>query len=270
MKSIIKGFVVLAGTIAVSFGIEALIKRYVFDPDGYNAMGYDRDGYDRDGFNKEGFDSEGYNRLGYDHKGYDRDGYDQEGFDRSGYNREGYSRKGFDRSGYDHTGRDRYGLDKKGYDASGFDREGYDVQGYNRNGVDRAGKSRSEYIKDVEEITELNLRKAYIQMQNHEFAYALRDIRVGLQKCIEDIIEHTAGTKRKYSTLDENISFCVINKVFTPDYSEKIRSAKQHCNDTLHENCEKEYNQVYFCYKILDEVLIRLQETTGILNYDND
>lgn len=208
-------------------------KRHRYKADGYNRLGYDRNGFDR-----AGFDKKGYNKAGYNIHGFNKDGYDSEGYREDGFSHEGYNRDGFNRSGYNR-------------------------QGYKENGKDRSGNEKAYYEKKVAEMQE-NIRNAYLQMSNSQYAYALRDIRVGIEKGIKAILAHEIGKGYENNRLDSNIRVCSQKKVLNQDFINKLYSAKLHCNDALHDDCKKEYNQVYFCYKVLEELTDELKQRTHL------
>ncbi len=252
------------GAAAATLGIYKAEQKYHFDSEGYNSLGFDRDGYDREGYNAMGFDKQGYNRSGYDKNGYGYDGYNARGFDKYGYDREGYDSKGFDRNKLDRDGMNIFGYDVHGFDRDGLDRKGYDKHGYNINGVDRCDRDRESYRKVVSEIKTLNLDKAHEQMKAENYRYALSDIRVGLETGIRTILAHLRGRGYEDSSLAHNIDVCEKIKVFEYDFIDKLRSAKCHCNDPLHDNVEKEHGQVHFCYKVLEELIEQIEVITDI------
>lgn len=245
---------ILAGAGAAAAVIVAIIvadkqnKRNHYDQNGYNTQGYDREGFDKDGFNKKGFDRDGY----------DRSGFNQDGFDKEGYNREGLDRRGFDRSGFNARG-----FDKSGFNADGYDWKGFDSQGYNADGIDRSGNTKKYYAIKIHEMEE-NSRTAKEQMNLYRFPYALRDIRVGLERGVKAILAHKLGKGYEDNSLNDNLTVCSRNKIFDQDFTEKIHSAKTHCNDTSHEDCEKTHEQVYFCRAVLNELIDELKRVTDV------
>lgn len=241
------------GTAAATIGT-AIKKKYTYDEEGYNASGYDRHGFDKDGYNKHGYNKDGYNSYGYDSKGYDKNGYNKEGFDNKGYDKQGYNANGYDKNGYDKKGYDRYGYNINGYNCNGFNRSGYDKKGYNARGKDIGGNSKLFYASKYKEIEQL-LNKTKSQMNNQEFSYALHDIRVGLEIGIKCIIQHLSGEERSDQTLSSNITYCKEKGLLDKDFVEKLYSAKNHCNEAQHDSGkQKEYNQVYFSYKVLENL----------------
>lgn len=95
---------------------------------------------------------------------------------------------------------------------------------------------------------------AQLQMKMRNFPYALRDIRIGIEKGVKCVICHKLGDRYCDSNLNRNIDTCSRNSVFDNDFTNKLHSARNHCNDTAHDNCEKTYDQVYFAHKVLEEV----------------
>lgn len=249
MNGLVKAGLRLLGLAAAGLGLNELDKRLRYKADGFNRMGFDREGYDRDGYDKDGFD----------HQGFDRNG-----FDRNGYDAEGYDRSGFDIRRYDRNGRDRYGFDRNGLDAEGYDRNGYDSEGYSRNGEDRGGHDKSYYANRVTQMEE-NQRTAYEQLKAHNFRYALSDIRVGIEHGIKDVLSHKVGKGYENNKLDFNIGVCEKKKVMEQEFIEKLYSAKSHCNLLLHENSERTFEQVFFCYKVLCETTDAVKDITGLV-----
>lgn len=250
MRKLVKNGLKLLGIVVAGLGLNELDKRVRYKADGYNRIGFDHDGFDRNGFDKEGFDRHGYNRAG---------------FDRDGYNTEGYNARGYNRYGYNRDGRNERGFDRDGYDLEGYNWSGYDRLGYKRDGIDRSGNTKAYYVQKVSEM-EGNSRAAHIQMKAGQFPYALRDIRVGVEKGIKAILAHKVGKGYDDNRLDYNIGVCSRNNVFQQEFIEKLYSAKMHCNDTAHDDYEKTYNQVHFSYKVLEKVIETLKQFTGLPN----
>lgn len=230
-------------------GLNEIDKRFHYMADGYNRMGFDRDGYDRDGYDKDGFN---------------RQGFDRDGFDRKGYDAEGYDRNGFDINRYDRNGRDKYGYDRNGIDTEGYDRDGYDSKGYDKNGQDRAGHDKQYYANRVT-LMEKNIGTARVQLRVDNFRYALSDIRVGIEQGVKDILSHKVGKGYESNRLDYNIGICEKKKIMEQEFIEKLYSAKNHCNLPLHEDIEKNRNQVYFCWQVLREITEDVKNMTGIV-----
>jgi len=252
------------GSVAVGIGLEEFIKKYHFDTEGYNSLGFDRYGYDREGYDANGYNKQGFNRAGYDKEGFGYDGYNARGFDKYGYDREGYDADGYNRQRLDRDGMNIFGYDVHGFDRDGFDRKGYDKQGYNVNGFDRAERDREAYRRIVSEIKSLDLDKAYEQMKDGNYRYALSDIRVGIETGIKTILGHLRGSEYEENSLAYNIDVCERGEVFDEDFIDKLRSAKCHCNDPLHINVDKEHRQVHFCYKVLEELIEQIETITDI------
>ena len=210
---------------------------------------HNKQSYDKEGYNKEGYDKYGYNKEGYDKNGYNKRGYDAYGYDKEGYYEDGYNKEGYDKYGYNKRGYDAYGYDKEGYDEYG-----YNIEGYDKNGYDFSGNTKEYYIYKYNEMVDL-LKKAKQQMNQNEFSYALHDIRIGLEKGIKCIILHLDGKDASSETLDKNICYCKNNELIDKEFCELLFSAKNICNSLQHDsNCEKNYNDVYFSYKILEKL----------------
>ena len=219
-----------------------LYDRYVYDKDGYNGLGRDRDGRDRDGF------------------------------DVNGLNKEGRDREGFDVFGRDKNGRDRYGFDREGYDINGRDHYGYDKLGYKASGEDRGGKTRDYYRGRITKIEEY-LQKAEKEMNDsgqQDFQSALFHIRFGLEIGTLCLIEHKLGNGYESLKLYDRIEKCKESKIIDIDFAEKLHSARLHCNDTSHDNpvederTKKEIRQVYFSYKIVEELKSLVKQKSDI------
>lgn len=286
MGKLSKVMIGIIGAAVPVVGVLGLAKHITYDEEGYNGFGYNREGYDREGYDRKGFDKEGFNRSGFDKRGFGRDGYNSSGYNRSGFDREGFDKKGFDQTGFNKSGFDRHGYDKEGYNSSGYNRrgfnregrdirgfdvQGFDVDGFNRFGYDQfgydrkgndiSGHSRNYYRTKVSEMQE-NSQSAHKQMKSGEFAYALRDIRVGLEKGIKAVLAHSYGNGCEGNTLNQNLEICSYKRIFDQEFISKLHEAKNHCNDLAHEDCDKEYNQVHFCYKVLEELTSELIKMT--------
>ena len=182
-------------------------------------------------------------------------------YGENGFNRLGRDRMGYDRNGHDKSGYNKSEYDREEYDCEGFDRKGYDYQGYDRSGNDRSGHSKIYYTRKIQEMRE-NCDSAHREMKEYHFEYALRDIRVGIEKGVKAALAHTLGKGYENNTLKQNIDICSQKNIFPNDFVEKLKGAKNHCNASAHEDCDKEYNQVYFCYKVLRELTDSLQKKT--------
>lgn len=242
---IIIGAALLIGAIAGIIKVrKSIYKKNHFDKDGFNLLGFDKDGFDRNGYNNKG-----YNRYGFDSSGYDKNGFNQYGFDKDGYDRFGFNKKGYNRKGYDRTGYDKYG----------YNQNGYDKNGYNKNGLDKSDFSIDYYRDVLFEMKKLH-SKAYEQMRKCAYGYALHDIRIGLEKGVKCVISHLMGIPNMNSSLDDNITICKRYGLLDREFVEKLYDAKNHCNDAQHDNnIKKEYNQVYFSYKVLEELIEDVQ-----------
>jgi hypothetical protein len=248
MDKSVLGFI--AATAAVVATAVGAYGKFHYD-DGYNwyGHGYDKEGYDQEGYNEFGFNKQGYNRRGYNRQGFNKHGYDIEGYDKSGYDKDGFN---------------RHGRNCEGYDRQGKDSSGYFRNGYNSNGEDRGGKTFSFYENECQEIQKF-LDKAYGQMNKKEFAYALHDIRICLEKEIKCVIYHRKGRDYVKSTLDDNITFCKNENILEREFIEKLYDAKNHCNALQHDTeISKEYNQVYFTYKVCEEFLEIVKNTCDL------
>ena len=203
-------------TLVIGVGIKKVYDNYFFNEDGFNNNGYNHKGFDRNGFDKKRLDS---------------GGYDANGFNMQGYDREGYNSRGYNFSGYDRNNRNQLGYDKNGYDINGYDRNGYNSDGYNLSEIDCSGYGREYYTKKLLEMSHL-LKSSHSQMKAGKFPYALRDIRVGLEKGVKCIIEHKKGSKRCAENLYKNIDICSRYALLDEDFIQKLHNAKNHCNDT--------------------------------------
>lgn len=252
----------IAGTIAAAVGADAWAAKHLYDEDGFNRLGYDREGYDRAGFDETGWDREGFDRQGFDKEGFDREGYNADGLNSLGYGRDGYDLEGY-RAGYDRDGWNRWGFDKTGFNREGFDCHGFDRSGYNAGGIDRGQRGREYYVEAARDIIEKNV-EAQKQMHLHNFDYASVKIRKGLEKTIKCILAHKLGLGYENNTLEDNITVCEQHRCLEANEISKIRGAKQHCNDLLHEDPEKTYDQLHFCSMVLKETLESMLYITDI------
>lgn len=228
------GFIATASAILISAGI-VIYKRNHYDQEGYNGYGYNRLGRDRDG---------------YDQAGYDPEGYDRDGFDSTGWDREGYS---------------RYGFNKSGYNRNGYDWQGFDRHGYNPAGIDRSGNSREEaelIIREVESMKE----KAWYEMKSNGFREALTNIRTGLDHCLKLVLYHKTDKRfERYNTsLQERINRCQYYNLFDNEYINKLQEARRQSNSIHELRLNKEFNDVYFCYKILEDLIDKTRKQLDI------
>ncbi len=226
------------------------LDHHIYIKDGYNKLGYDRNGFDRDGYDQYGYNIKGFNREGYNKKGYDVDGYNKEGLNEFGLNREQYERR-----------TKMYG------NPNVYNILGYNYLGYDRNGLDEGENDKNYYVKVVSNL-ELKQNSAYRQLNEHEFRYALSDIRVGLEMGVKAILDHRSSPniKKLYenSQLDYMIGFCEKTRLVKKELAQKLYSAKKHCNDILHGDSEKNVDQVFFCYKVLCELTETLKKQVGL------
>ena len=245
-----------------AYGLDSLAKKHIYWK-GYNRLGFDREGYDRDGFDVEGYNKAGFDRMGFDKEGYDRDGYDINGLNEHGLGRDGYDPEGYDYLGYGRDGYNRAGFDRAGYNAEGYDRQGFDRSGYNAGGTDRGQLGREYYVEAARDIIEKNV-EAIKQMHLHNFDYASVKIRKGLEKTIKCILAHKLGLGYENNMLEDNITVCEQHHCLEANEISNIRGAKQHCNDLLHEDPEKTYDQLHFCSMVLKETLESMLYITDI------
>lgn len=230
MKNLLTGSLFGAAG-AVVVGIVHLFRTKHFGKDGFNACGYDRNGRDRKGFDREGFDSQGYDRQGFNRAGWDREGYSRSGFDKDGFNRNGLDRQGFDRFGYSTVG------------------------------IDRAGMSRQEAENTILQIEELK-HIAKGEMGAYSFREALVNIRTGIDHCLMLILRHKTGNAfDDYDcNMEMRIEKCQFYKVLCADDACKLQKARKLSNAIHDLQLRKEYNQVYFCLKSLEELIDRTRE----------
>ena len=237
------------------------------------------------------FNKDGYNRLGRDRDGRDRDGYDINGYDREGRDREGY-----DGYGRDREGRDRGGFDKDGRNREGYDRNGYDILGYKKDGKDRVEKTREDYQSLIEEIDSLII-EGKAKLDAHQYRFAIAAFRPGLENGIKALLEHRIGKQytHKYgSTLVgfrpgfenrvkalpihwidsssdnqsgdfcNNINRCKQNGIIDEEFAKKLHQARIHCKATHDLAIDKEHNQIFFCYRTLQELRsLLIKDTLG-------
>lgn len=155
--------------------------------------------------------------------------------------------------------------DRDGFDRSGKDWLGYYRNGYNDEGIDRGGFDREYYLHKAETIQTL-LDEAHRQMKQNEFEYALLNIRKGLERGIRCVITHWAGKiYNDDDNLIELIFICSKRCLFEDDYIDQLHHARKHCNDALHDTeTEKEYRQVYFAYKVLEDLMLIVKNISVI------
>lgn len=207
------------------------------------------------------FNKDGFNRLGRDRNGRDRDGYDINGYDK-----EGRDKEGFDIWGRDRDGRDRWGFDLNGRNQEGYDRNGYDILGYNKDGKDRVGQTQEDYQLLIKEIDGLIL-EGKRKLDTHEYRYAISNFRPGLENGVRALLEHRVGKvshDNQSGDLYININRCKRNEIIDEEFSQKLHQARLHCTATHDLAIDKEHNQIFFCYKTLQELRVLLaKETLG-------
>lgn len=216
---------------------------------------------DENGYNRNGYDRNGYDKVGYNKAGYNRDGYDRDGYDRRGYNRAGYDRTGYNYDGYDRMGYDRNGYDANGYNRAGYDQDGFNKYGFNYIGQNRGGRTLVD-LKTKIVVAQRHLRKAYKELDKKSFSYSLMECRQGMEGLIKELILHYLGSSYYYSDLCKNINVCEQNGLITSDESTKLHQARMHCNDAVHGNEEKTYNQVFFVCKMLEWLIEKVSSIT--------
>lgn len=141
----------------------------------------------------------------------------------------------------------------------------FDSKGYNIKGLDRSNYSREYYSRIVSEMIGKH-DTAYRQMKLDNYNYALHDIRIGIEMGIKASLAHKLGKGYEDNWLRINIKICLEHEIFTKEFIKKIQSAVGHCNDVLHyndpERSVKEYRQVHFCYKVLEELTEQVRNLT--------
>lgn len=225
----------VAGIAAVGAGIIAIgglaakkiSDHVVRDSDGFNKMGYNRKGYDRDGYDRHGYNNDGYNREGYNRQGYNRAGFDQDGYNKSGFDIDGF---------------DRQGLDENGYDRYGFDKYGFNIRGFDCDNKNRSGKTAADIHQTIKEAKR-HSQKAKNELEKKAFNYSLVECRQGMELLVREIISHYLRESFLSSDLCKNINTCLRYNLITDDDATKLHQARMHCNDGIHANGSKTYNQ---------------------------
>lgn len=274
-KTVVWTGVGIIGAVLLEAGIEWLVDKFSkydsngFDSNGFDREGYNRKGYNAAGYNRKGFNTRGYDSNGFDINGYNSEGYDVNGFDRSGFDAEGYDKQGFDLGGLDRAGFDKFGYDsegyhRNGYNRAGFDREGYDWQGYgydfyNIKGIDRYGNNRQYYAQYLEKLQGVK-EKAFKQLKEGEFVYALLDTRMILEEAVNLVIGHKLGERGLKDSLLENLKVCEKNNLFgdDEDFLSRLHGVRKLCNPNMHSISNNEnitYNQVHFAVMQIKELL---------------
>ncbi|MCA0385974.1 MAG: hypothetical protein LCH34_10290 [Firmicutes bacterium] len=230
------------GTLLIGIlSLIALNNRETYDQDGYIKLGFDRQGFNEVGYNKKGFNSSGFNSKGFDKNGFDFEGYDSNGFNNKQIDREGYNNKGFN---------------QEGYNREGFDKLGYDFKGFNNQGLDRGGKNRDYYNGIVYDMKNLEV-KSKERIKSQDFAYALCDIRVGMEMGLINLLHHYIGDKYITNNNFKNISECEQHEIIDAEFARKLNEVRKYCNDNLHfnEKIDTTYNQMHFSHKVLGELI---------------
>lgn len=151
----------------------------------------------------------------------------------------------YDRDGFDKSGRDRYGYDRDGYNSAGLDRSGYSIERYSK----RCGEMRNY------------LQRAKKQMKMEELSYAAQDIRKGIEVGVKCFIEHYDDKSNVSDILKENIATCKQKELLHEDFIVKLKKAKNQCNPEQHDSgVYKTYNQIYFSYKVLEELCCEVEK----------
>ena len=128
-------------------------------------------------------------------------------------------------------------------------------KGYNKQGIDRSGKNQAFYVGEVKEMEEL-LLKAKRQMKTPEnYAYALHDIRIILEKGTKCILSHWE-TSDFSTNMCDNINTCSACNLLSYSMVENLHKARIHCNGLQHDTGEtKVWNDLYFCYTTAEEFI---------------
>ncbi len=136
-----------------------------------------------------------------------------------------------------------------------FNENGFDV-----NGKDAAEQYKSYYIAELEALDK-KLYTVKKRMDESDFESACILIRKSLEKAIKLYLEHWDGYyegNNLYSLIDE------CEEYFDKEFISKLHSARMHCNDAVHDSGEeKTYNQIYFCYKVLEEMIGEIKDFTS-------
>lgn len=163
---------------------------------------------------------------------------------------------------YDENGYNGRGYDRSGYNRFGYDIEGYNKRGFNQDGRDRDGKTFNDLVKIIEEADE-HLKKANKELDGNRFNYSLMECRQGVEMLVKELVSHYFGKSYCYENLCSSINVCENKGLITSEESTKLHQARIHCNDAVHGNEEKTYNQVFFVCKVLEELIRKWSDIIG-------
>ena len=124
--------------------------------------------------------------------------------------------------------------------------------------------SKEETGAQLDEIQRL-LDKAWPQAKSGMFREAMINIRTGLDSCVKSMLRHKTGKQFDGVDFDfsDRINICRDYKLLDSDEVNRLHSARWQVNDVHELFIDKEFNDVYFCYKTLEETLDKARKYLG-------
>lgn len=147
--------------------------------------------------------------------------------------------------------------------SSWKDSDGYNHFGYNHLGIDKAGYNQQYYMNYCADLYNRK-EKAFAQLKNDEYAYALLDARVVMEDSLKLVILHKYGSEAVKSTFFENMVFCEKENMLNMDYDfwNRSHAARKLCNPNLHtlKVDSLTYSQVHFTIMQSKEILLAAEK----------
>lgn len=133
----------------------------------------------------------------------------------------------------------------------------FNEKGFDSSGRDKARRTADYYVPEFNALKN-DLPSIKKNIDQNEFRYVFADIRVDLERAIKLYLEHWNGSyegTKLYSLISECEDY------LDEEFINKLHSARIHCNEALHSPPKKkEHRHVYFCYKILEEMINEIKE----------